>query len=82
MEMLNRKKGYTDAVGRHTYEKLTKFRYALFQLLVNMYELIAENKWLLEWKDNSVVEDQEKRMQIFHLRLIPNLIPTKGGILY
>ena len=44
MDMFNRKKGHTDAIGRHAHEKLTKFRVDLFQLLVKMYELIAEKR--------------------------------------
>ena len=38
----------------------------MFQLLVKIYELIAEqHNWLFEWKDNGFVEDKEKWMQVF-----------------
>ena len=66
MEMINRKKGYTDAIGKHTHEKLAKFRVDVFQLLVNMYELIAENNnQLFEWENNGVVEGKVNWMEIF-----------------
>ena len=66
MEMFNRKKGYIDAIGRHTHEQLTKFYVDVFQLLVKMYELIAEkNNWLFERKNNGFAEDKVKWMETF-----------------
>ena len=45
MEMFNRNKGYMKAIGSHIHEQLTKFPIHLFQLLVKMYELIAEKRF-------------------------------------
>ena len=82
MGVFNRKEGYKNAIGSHTQAKLTKIRVIMFQLLIKMYELIAEeNICLVEWTDNGVVNNQAQWMQIFHLQLIPNSTSIKGGIL-
>ena len=82
MDMFNRKKDYTNTIGSHTHEQSAKLYVDLIQLLLKIYELIAEKIiGCLNGKIMVLLKINKNRCRFFHLQLIPNLISIKGGII-